>query len=157
MSQAREDIAVSIEDPYSSMALLLVERLSAELGGRYGDDGSGAFSPADVQVPGGAFVVARLCGEPVGCGAIRPLRDGIAEIKRMFVEPSARGLGVARRILQKLETVAKHAGYRSVWLETGLLQPEAIGLYQSAGYKRIASYGQYVDNPLSVCFEKELM
>lgn len=59
--------------------------------------------------------------------------------------------------LQKLETVAKNAGCRAVWLKMGTLQPEAIGLYQSAGYKHIACYGQYVDNPLSVCFEKELM
>ncbi len=149
-----KDVIVSIENPHSNDARLLIKRLSAELGARYGDDGSGAFSPDDILVPGGAFVIARLNAEPVGCGALRPLKEGVGEIKRMFVEPRARGRGVARIILRELEAIAESAGYAAVWLETGLLQPEAIALYESAGYKRIGCYGQYVDNPLSVCFEK---
>ena len=150
------DITVRIENPHSKDALLLIERLSAELGARYGDDGSGAFSPDDILVPGGAFVIARENAEPVGCGALRPLKEGIGEIKRMFVEPEARGRGIARKILRELETIAERAGYNAVWLETGTLQPEAVALYETSGYKRIDCYGQYVDNPLSVCFEKVL-
>ena len=149
-----KDITVLIENPHSTDALLLIERLSAELGARYGDDGSGAFSPDDILVPGGAFVIARLGAEPVGCGALRPLKEGVGEIKRMFVEPRARGRGIARKILRELEAIAEGAGYAAVWLETGTLQPEAISLYETSGYKRIDCYGQYVDNPLSVCFEK---
>jgi putative acetyltransferase len=151
-----KDITVTIENPHSADALLLIERLSAELGARYNDDGSGAFSPDDILVPGGAFVIARLHQEPVGCGALRPLREGIGEIKRMFVEPRARGRGIARKILRELEAIAERTGYNAVWLETGTLQPEAIALYETSGYKRIDCYGQYVDNPLSICFEKRL-
>lgn len=151
-----KDITVTIENPHSADALLLIERLSAELGARYNDDGSGAFSPDDILVPGGAFVIARLSNVPVGCGALRPLKEGIGEIKRMFVEPEARGRGIARKILRELEAIAESAGYKAVWLETGALQPEAIALYESAGYRRIGCYGQYVDNPLSICFEKAL-
>jgi putative acetyltransferase len=150
-----KDIKVTIENPHSPAARLLIERLSADLGARYGDDGSGSFSPDDILVPGAAFVIARLAGEAVGCGALRPLREAIGEIKRMYVEPRARGCGIARMILRELETIAEAAGYNAVWLETGTLQPEAIRLYETAGYKRIARYGQYVDNPLSVCFEKQ--
>jgi putative acetyltransferase len=150
------DVTVCIGDPCSPAASHLIWRLSGELALRYGGDGSGAFSPADVRVPGGAFVIAWLDGRPVGCGALRPLERGVGEVKRMFVEKDARRQGVARRILDKLEAIAAQLGYRALRLETGILQPEAIGLYESAGYRRVHCYGRYADNPLSVCFEKRL-
>jgi putative acetyltransferase len=149
-------VSVTVESPYSDAASCLIGNLSAELGERYGDDGCGAFSLADVQVPGGAFVVAWLGERPVGCGALRPLEPGIGELKRMFVEKDVRRQGVASRVLGKLETIAREFGYHTLRLETGLRQPEAIRLYGSAGFARIPCYGQYVDNPLSVCFEKRL-
>jgi putative acetyltransferase len=150
------EVPVTVESPYSVEAARLIENLSAELGARYGDDGSGAFSPGDVQIPGGAFVVAWLDGRAVGCGALRPLERGVGEVKRMFVEKDARRQGVARKILGQLETIAIQFGYRALRLETGILQPEAVKLYESAGYRRVHCYGRYVDNPLSVCFEKRL-
>lgn len=148
---------INAENPHSPIATELIRALSAELGGRYGDDGgASSFNPADVEVPGGAFVVARLNGLPVGCGAFRPMFPGVAEVKRMFVIPAARGQGVAGQILATLEALARQAGYSRVRLETGLRQPEAIRLYQKAGYHPIPNYGQYVNKPLSVCFEKHL-
>jgi GNAT superfamily N-acetyltransferase len=149
-------IEVNVESPHSADALALIRDLSAELGARYGDDGAGAFKPGDVDVAGAAFVVARLDGRPVGCGALRPLKPGVGEVKRMYVEPSMRGRGISRLILRKIEAVAVEFGYRTLRLETGLRQPEAIGLYETAGYRRAPCHGIYVDNPLSVCFEKEL-
>ncbi len=77
-------------------------------------------------------------------------------LKRMFVEPGARRQGVARKILEELEAIASQFGYRALRFETGLRQPEAISLYESAGYRRVHCYSRYVDNPLSVCFEKRL-
>lgn len=100
------EIRVTVEDPHGAAATHLIKNLSAELGARYGDDGSGAFSPDDVQVPGGAFIVAWLDGRTVGCGALRPLERGVGEVKRMFVEKDARRQGVARKILERLETIA---------------------------------------------------
>jgi GNAT superfamily N-acetyltransferase len=147
---------VEVHRADSPEGLLLIQRLSAELGGLYGDDGAGAFKAADTQAHGAAFVIAWLGGRPVGCGALRPLEIGVGEVKRMFVEPDVRRRGVARRILAKLEALARELGYPAVRLETGTRQPEAIGLYESAGYRRVACYGQYVDNPLSICFEKRL-
>jgi ribosomal protein S18 acetylase RimI-like enzyme len=74
----------------------------------------------------------------------------------MFVLPEFRGRGIARRILEALESKARDLRYASVCLETGIGQPEAIGLYKSAGYREIAGFGEYVGNPFSVCFEKRL-
>ncbi len=154
---ADEEIKISVESPHSADALGLIRDLSAELGARYGDDGAGAFKPADVDVAGAAFVVARLAGRrPVGCGALRPLEPGVGEVKRMYVEPSMRGRGISRLILGKIEAAAAEFGYRALRLETGLRQPEAIALYETAGYRRVPRYGIYVNNPLSVCFEKRL-
>jgi putative acetyltransferase len=152
----QDELVIGAEDPHSPDARLLIARLSAELGALYGDDGSGAFTPDDVCVPGGAFVIARLSGRAIGCGALRPMESGVGEIKRMFVEPAFRGRGVARRILAELETAARTAGYKRLRLETGVRQPAAVRLYESAGYRRIPYYGRYVHEPLSVCFEKLL-
>ena len=150
------EVSVSVESPHSKVATRLIRSLSAELGARYGDDGAGAFRLEDAQVPGGAFVVAWLGERPAGCGALRPLERGIGEVKRMFVKKDARRQGVAKEILRQLETIAAQFGYRALGLETGILQPEAMRLYESAGYRRVRCYGRYVDNPLSVCYEKQL-
>jgi GNAT superfamily N-acetyltransferase len=149
-------ILVTVEDPYGDAATCLIKNLSTELGARYGADGSGAFSPDDVRVSGGAFVVAWFDDQPVGCGALRPLERGVGEVKRMFVDKDFRQRGVATKILEKIEAIACVLGYRALRLETGILQPEAVDLYKSAGYQRVRCYGRYVDNPLSVCFEKRL-
>ncbi len=151
-----DDLVITTENPHSSAAQLLIAHLSADLGSRYGDDGDGAFTPDDVLVRGAAFVVARSRNRPVGCGALRPLEPGVGEIKRMFVEPDCRGHGVGARILAALEARARDLRYTCLRLETGVRQPEAIRLYESAGYRRIECYGMYAGAPLSVCFEKPL-
>jgi len=156
INQLSEEITLSLESAHSEDALLLIEHLSMELGARYGTDGSGGFSPYDTDGPKTAFVIARICGKPVGCGALRYLKPGTAEIKRMYVEPEMRGRGIARKVLHKLEMLATIFGYDEVWLETGTKQPEAIRLYEKVGYHRIECYGKYRSDPLSVCFGKYL-
>ena len=113
-------------------------------------------SPADVVAPLGAFVVAYLDGIPVGCGAVKRHAERVAEVKRVWVVPSARGRGVARALMARLEQEAGALGYRTIQLETGLRQPEAIALYTSLGYRRRAPYGFFRDSPLSVCFERDV-
>ena len=152
-------ISVQREDPHSAIAAKLIAELIAELSSRYADredDEASSFHPADATVPRGAFVIATLDGRPVGCGALRPMTDEVAEIKRMYVHPDARGLGVGRAIIAELERLAQDFGYRGLKLETGLRQPEAIALYTGRGFVRIESYADYRDNPLSVCFGKEI-
>lgn len=144
-------------DPFNPVCTLLIEELSRELDERYGEDGAGPFDPAAVTPPRGAFVVAWLDERPVGCGGFRPTdQPDTAEIKRMYVRSDVRGRRISRRILAELETLAQQAGYARFILETGTPQPEAIRLYERAGYVRIPNYGAYKDDPLTVCFEKRL-
>jgi GNAT superfamily N-acetyltransferase len=108
------------------------------------------------EPPDGAFVVARLDDVAVGCGGVCRFDDSRAELKRMYVAPTARGLGLGRRVLERLEAEARRLGYVGVVLETGNLQAEALGLYTSSGYARIPCYEPYASRELSMCFEKSL-
>jgi GNAT superfamily N-acetyltransferase len=96
--------------------------------------------PAEVAPPVGAWVVAYLGGRPVGCGGVKRLDDETGEIKRLYLHPSARGLGLGRRLLEQLEHHGRALGYVALRLDTGDLQPEALGLFRAAGYEEIADY-----------------
>jgi putative acetyltransferase len=153
----RAELTIEQENPHGEECLSLLSSLTAELSELYNDDGGGnSFNPDDVVTEGAAFLVARLNGQAIGCGAIRPLQGSTAELKRLYVVPQTRGSGVGRQLLQELEGIAKKLGYTRVRLETGLKQPDAIGLYERAGYHRIDCYGKYVANSMSICFEKYL-
>jgi GNAT superfamily N-acetyltransferase len=107
-----------------------------------------------VTPPHGVFLVARLDGEPIGCGAIRRHGEDECEVKRMYVAPEARGRGVARALLAALEEAAAGFGYRRLVLETGVQQPEAIALYESEGWTPIEPFGAYRGSTFSRCYEK---
>jgi drug/metabolite transporter (DMT)-like permease/GNAT superfamily N-acetyltransferase len=104
--------------------------------------------------PHGALLVLFDDGEPIACGGIRSLGDGIGELKRMYVVPEARGRGVGRRLLERLEDEARGLGYRAVRLDTGERLNEALSLYRSAGYREIGDYNG--NSAASHWFEKEL-
>jgi GNAT superfamily N-acetyltransferase len=159
---------VPYDDP---VVQALVAELMDDLDERYADaaEGTSGDNPEvvgewrvrseQVTPPNGVMVIARLGGAPVGCGAIRRLLRGptdVAEIKRMYTAPSARRRGVSRALLGRLEAEATRLGYRRLQLETGQRQPEAIALYESAGYVPIPNYGQYADDELSLCYAKDL-
>jgi GNAT superfamily N-acetyltransferase len=95
-------------------------------------------------------------GNALGCGALRPLEPGAAEVKRMFIRPEARGRGLSRLLLERLEGEALERGIAVIRLETCTLQPEARSLYESAGYEPIPCYGRYRDAPHSRCYERRL-
>ncbi len=139
-------------------ALRLMKRMCAEIDELYGNPpASTPFDLAGMDAPGAVFVVARASGRAVGCAALRPLEATTAEVKRMYVVPAARKQGLAREIMRSLEEIARECGFSAIWLETGQRQPGAIRLYESLGYKRIAAYGDYKDDPVSVCFGKSLI
>lgn len=90
--------------------------------------------------PRGTFLVIRLGGTPLGCGALKPLPGERAYIKRMWISPSARGLGLGRMLLRALEDEARALGYRSVCLETNKALEEAQQLYRTAGYEEVRPF-----------------
>ena len=130
-----------------------------ELVARYGGDGDATpVDPVEFAPPQGAFLVALADGAPVGCAGWRSHgEDGlVAELKRMYTAPAARGRGIARRLLAAVEQSARGYGRKRLILETGDLQPEAIGLYRSAGYDRIEDFGFYRDEPGVLSFGRDL-
>jgi GNAT superfamily N-acetyltransferase len=140
----------------SPLAQQLVDEVQDEYVTRYGGRDETAVDKAEFAAPYGAFFVATVDGEPVGCGGLRRHDDGVVEVKRMFVRSAYRRQGHARTLLRALEERARASGYRRVILETGLAQPEAIALYLSEGYTLIDGFGHYKDSPSSRSFAKDL-
>lgn len=151
-------LVVHRESIESRAAYELITALNAELSHRYPEPGANHFRlNVDEVAPGrGAFLIARSENVPIGCGAIRRMDETTAEIKRMYVAPNHRGLGVGREMVRKLEGVAHDLGVQRLVLETGVRQPEAIALYRRCGFVEIPAFGEYVDSPLSICMEKTL-
>ena len=149
------EVVIAQVSPGSTNALDLIAALDDELLGRYPGAVIEGLLLEDVT-DRLVFLVARIGNRPVACGAVRELDAATGEIKRMFVRPEHRGQGVARAILAALEVRAVELGYSTLRIETGSRQPEAVGLYTSAGYVAIPPFGKYVGNPYSHCFEKRL-
>ena len=102
------------------------------------------------------FLVAREQGRALGCGAFVLGKAGQAEMKRVFVDPAARGKGIARLLMEALEREAAKLGVSLMQLETGIKQPEAIALYRKFGYAERGPFGNYQPDPLSLFMEKRL-
>jgi GNAT superfamily N-acetyltransferase len=151
-------VEITREDPESKLIGRLLQRYYEELDRRF-DGGftlerTVAAPSAEFSPPHGAFLVARIDGDPVGCGAVRRWAETQAEIKRMWVDPAARGQGVGQRLLTALEETAGAMGCHVVRLDTSAHLSEAIALYRRSGYHSIAAYN---DNEYaSYWFEKTL-
>jgi len=145
---------IKLESPNQPEVVALIDLLDAYQLSLYPPESVYALDMNSLLQPNVLFAVARDAeGVAVGCGAI-VVTPQFGEVKRMFVHPSARGQGVAQRLLGMLETQALARGCRHFMLETGPSQPEAIGLYQRLGYSVRGPYGGYPDDPLSVFMEK---
>jgi DNA-binding MarR family transcriptional regulator/GNAT superfamily N-acetyltransferase len=134
-------------DPESQDAQRCLRAYVAELNRRAPERGfdpsKGATArPHEVRPPHGAFVVAYLRGEAVGCGAVKHHPGGVTDIKRMWLAESARGLGLGRRLLEHLEQLAREHGATTAHIETGDVLPEAIALYRSAGYAEVPAFNE---------------
>jgi GNAT superfamily N-acetyltransferase len=154
-----KDIEIRRESMDSSSAKTLIVALNAELSERYSGAGTEEHFHLQAQqvVPGrGVFLVAYVSGQPRACGAIRLIDADTVEIKRMYVDPTVRSLGVGRRVLESLEAEARTLGAKAIVLETGPRQPEAIALYSGAGFLVITAYGDHVSSPMSVFMGKAL-
>jgi len=140
-------------DPDSTEARVLIQELDASLAAICGDSGSGSFDPADVRGPRSVFLVARDDGVALGCGALRPIAPGVAELKRMYARP---GSGAGRWLLAALEEQAAAFGYREVWLSTRRVNGRALAFYARHGYLPVENYGRYAGRAASVCLGKRL-
>jgi DNA-binding MarR family transcriptional regulator/GNAT superfamily N-acetyltransferase len=152
-------VEVTSEDPASPDAQQCLNRyfdeLAARFRGGYDRDADQSTHVAEFTPPQGCLLVARLFGEPVGCGAVRVVEPGLAEIKRIWVAPQARGLGLGRRLLGELERVAAGNKARRVRLDTNAALTEALQLYRSCGYREIQAFN---DSPYAHhWFDKELV
>ena len=151
-------VQLDVIDPEHPHAQFCLREYYAELDRRFhtGFDPTHTrpTEPETMRLPVGLFVVATLGGEPVGCGALRFHADEPTELKRMWVAPSARGLGVGRRLLADLERRAAEHGSHVIQLDTNATLVEAIAMYRSSGYVEVEAFNDepYADH----WFEKAL-
>jgi len=147
---------IAIENPDQPEIHALLRDSDALMASLYPAESNHMLDVKSLQGPEVTFIAARLDGAAVGCGAVVRSPEGWAEIKRMFVSPAARGRKLGKLLLQQLESIAAGSGVRVLRLETGVRNPEALGLYRAAGFVEIGPFGSYRPDPLSVFMEKSL-
>jgi DNA-binding MarR family transcriptional regulator/GNAT superfamily N-acetyltransferase len=151
-------VQITVADPTSQDARWCIEQYFTELDKRFetGFDHTLGISAHAYELtpPSGLLLVARLREEPIGCGALKFHENTVVELKRMWVAPQARGLGLGRRLLEALENKAREAGMTIIHLETNRTLIEAIELYRHSGYKEVEAFN---DEPYAHhWFEKRL-
>ena len=151
-------VRTAVVDPRHPHARFCVRAYFTELGQRFemGFDPARSLPATDDELtpPAGLLLVATLHADPVGCGGLKLHADGTAEVKRMWVSPSVRGLGLGRRLLSEIEERAAAAGTRLLRLETNGTLAEAIRLYRATGYREVPAFN---DEPYAHhWFEKQL-
>ena len=139
-----ESLKLDVVDPRSPEAAELVGALSVELARRYDymEDGSGGFRPEDAMGPKGAFVVGRIGGSPVACGAIRPLKGDVAELKRVFVKVDFRGRGYSKHVVRELEHQPECVATRQcVWRPASVSRrrSRSIRVWDTIGFRTTGS------------------
>ncbi|WP_146346004.1 GNAT family N-acetyltransferase [Falsiphaeobacter marinintestinus] len=155
---AKPDISLHIVDPQDADALYCLTEYYAELGRRFktGFDVSLSRDPdADaLRPPVGAFLIAKFNDTPIGCAGLKGDGGAIAEVKRVWVAPTARGLGLGRQMMTRIEAQARTLNITTLRLDTNTALPEAITMYKSFGWTEIPRYN---DDPYAqVFFEKRL-
>lgn len=142
------------EAPDQPDVVALIRALDAFHSDLYPAESNHFLDLAAMKVPHVSFIVARLDGRAVGCGAL--LRDprGFGEIKRMYVLPEVRGHGLGRKLLEHLIALADGEGIRTLRLETGIHNREALGLYRALGFIERGPFGDYAEDPNSTFMER---
>jgi putative acetyltransferase len=149
-------IVITAERPDSADAVALITDLEAHLAPQYPRESRHGLSVEQLIEQQVAFFVLRVEGEPAACGGVKLFGDEYGEVKRMYVRQAYRGRGLAKALLDRLAEHARSRGVTVLRLETGIHQAEAIGLYERWGFSRIAPFGEYSPDPLSVFFEKRI-
>src|SRR4051794_29332668 len=147
---------ITEERPDTTDSTLLVEELQTHLESFYPPESRHGFSVERLLAEAVTFFVVYVDGEAAGCGGIKLFEGDYGEIKRMYVRPQFRGLGLGKMILERLAEHAVANGITLLRLETGIHQQTAIRLYEDSGFHRIPPFGPYSNDPVSLCFEKSL-
>lgn len=150
-------VTIAEERPDSADAIQLIDELETTLAPHYPADSRHGYSVDKLLQESVVFFVVRHDNTPAGCGGVQFFGDDYAELKRMYVRPHFRGLGLAKLVVDHLVRHSLQHGVTVLRLETGIYQAAAIGLYEQMGFQRIEPFGDYEDDPLSVFFEKHLM
>ena len=154
-----EERTVSIEmvDPRIPEIIEMIQELDHYMGRLYPAESNHLMDIDSLVQRDVRFFAAKVNGAFRACGAIKLHGQDYAEVKRVYVMPNTRGLGLGRRILARLEESARHEGITLMRLETGISQPEALGLFEASGFRRCSAFGGYpADDPYSVFMEKQL-
>lgn len=157
---ASDTITIARADLTAEVSRTLIGALNDELRAVYSEPGATHFrlDPDEITGGRGAFLIVYRGETPVGCGALRLLDAGTAELKRMYVDPAVRGQGLGRRLVNALEAEARALAVRRLVLETGVRQAAALALYRATGFRPIPLYGEYCLSPeTSVCLGKDLI
>jgi putative acetyltransferase len=147
---------IARERPDTTDASELIGELQTELSRFYPPKSQHGYSVQRLIDQGVAFFVTRYAGAPAGCGGIQLFGSDYGELKRMYVRPRFRGLGLGQLMLSRLEQHAREHAISLVRLETGIHQEAAMRLYERSGYVRIPPFPPYFDDPVSRCYEKRL-
>ncbi|SNT06382.1 MULTISPECIES: GNAT family N-acetyltransferase [unclassified Azospirillum] len=156
MSAVETIPSITLADPRSAEALALITALDAYLDTLYPPEENYLLDPDRLAQPDIRFLLARLDGQVVGCGAIRLDPDGYGEIKRMFVQPAWRGRRIAEALLAGLADIARQQGLTRLKLETGPAQQAAVRLYERAGFRPCGPFADYPDNGASLFMQRLL-
>ena len=152
-----ESITIKKEPPISADALRLIAELDELQQSLYPPEACHMTDPNDLMGQRDYFLVARHDQEPLGCAGLKYLADENAlEVKRMFVRPAARGSGLAKEMLERLESEAIRQKVCCLLLETGHEQPAAVRLYQKSGFRERGPYASYPEHPMSLFMQKDL-
>lgn len=149
-------VTIAPESPDTADARALIAELEAELTPQYPDESRHGYSVEKLIAEGVAFFLVRKDGVPAGCGGVHLVDGAYGELKRMYVRPRFRGIGLATLILERLSDHARREGIRVLRLETGIHQRAAIDFYERMGFRSIPPFGAYRDDPLSRFYEKQL-
>ena len=148
--------SITVEDPSSPDASALIAELDEHLEPLYARESRHGFSVQKLIADGVAFFVIRDDGIPAGCGGIKLFGSAYGEIKRMYVRPHFRGRRFGKLMLDHLAEHARSHGIDVLRLETGIHQHAAIRLYEQEGFRRVPPFGDYRDDPVSLCYEKRI-
>ncbi len=152
-------IEIKKERPDTPESMQLIQELEDVLNPLYDADNRFGYSVQKLIDQGVHFYVARVDDQPAGCGGVQIFADDdppYAELKRMYTNPSFRGMGLAKKMLEQLQQTTQEHGVQLLRLETGIYQKEAIGLYESWGFESCGPFGEYTGVEVNLYYEKQL-